>query len=183
MASLEYGLWKANGRMRCNERTKLCGKKLTLVPYCKSHVVTYHGWMQNPWLLEMTASEPLSLEEEFENQRSWHVDEHKITFIVLDAMLDTTPMVGDVNIFLLDDDDEGENVAEVEVMIAEAKSRRKGLATEAVMIMMYYARMTLGVSTFVAKIVDTNEVKTVKKGVVDHTHHFPADISNFRFDI
>ena len=31
-----------------------------------------HEWMIDPILLELTASEPLTLEEEFENQKSWH---------------------------------------------------------------------------------------------------------------
>lgn len=31
--------------------------------------------MKNPFLQEMTASEPLSLEEEYEMQQSWHQDD------------------------------------------------------------------------------------------------------------
>ena len=39
--------------------------------------------MQDPFLLDATASEPLSMEEEVEMQREWRDDEHKCTFIVL----------------------------------------------------------------------------------------------------
>lgn len=47
-------------------------------------------------------------------------------------------MVGDVNVFYHGDDKvEGE----IEVMIAEEGSRRKGIATEAVQLMMGYGAM------------------------------------------
>ena len=46
-----------------------------LVPYRKEHVPKYHEWMKSPFLLEMTASEPLTLDEEYEMQKSWLEDE------------------------------------------------------------------------------------------------------------
>lgn len=76
--------------------------------------------MQDPWLLEMTASEPLSLDEERANQKSWRDDPTKCTFIILSqarlvSSSDTVTtdgtglearecraMVGDVNFFLND---------------------------------------------------------------------------------
>ncbi len=44
----------------------------------------YHTWMKSPELLELTGSEPLSLEEEFAMQRTWRDSKDKCTFIVLD---------------------------------------------------------------------------------------------------
>lgn len=50
------------------------GKKVILVPYMKEHVPKYHEWMQDPFLLEATGSEPLTLEQEYEMQLSWTQD-------------------------------------------------------------------------------------------------------------
>ena len=70
--------------MKMNVETCLVGEKVVLVPYRKEHVLTYHEWMSDPHLLELTASEPLSLVEEYEMQQSWRNDENKCTFIVLE---------------------------------------------------------------------------------------------------
>ena len=50
------------------------GKRAVLVPYLREHVPRYHEWMQDPALLEATASEPLSLDQEFDVHRSWTHD-------------------------------------------------------------------------------------------------------------
>jgi hypothetical protein len=70
--------------MRINQNCIIAGSKVALVPYQKTHVENYHEWMKDPWLQEMTASEPLSIDEEYEMQRSWHADPDKCTFILLD---------------------------------------------------------------------------------------------------
>lgn len=46
-------------------------------------------------------------------------------------------MCGDVNLFLNDHDDR--LAAEIEIMVAEPGSRRKGIAREALLIMMHYS--------------------------------------------
>ena len=96
--------------------------RVVLVPYEKRHVAKYHEWMLDPWLREMTASEPLTLAEEYEMQVSWALDDAKCTFIVCaaaEAKVDgvggegdasgseggafsvpTARMIGDVNLFL-----------------------------------------------------------------------------------
>ncbi|KAI1896656.1 hypothetical protein AGOR_G00097010 [Albula goreensis] len=98
--------------MRINENTLLEGKDVVLVPYNEDHVPRYHKWMGSPELQKLTASEPLSLEQEYDMQRSWREDDDKCTFIILDKKLWANPdvqeqecMVGDVNIFLTDPSD------------------------------------------------------------------------------
>jgi hypothetical protein len=81
----------------------------------KSHVPTYHTWMSDPDLLRLTASEPLSLDEELLNQQSWLLDPAKLTFIVADRD-DPSLLLGDVNLYLHPHFDPGH--AEIAVMIA-----------------------------------------------------------------
>ncbi|KAH6788612.1 Acyl-CoA N-acyltransferases superfamily protein [Perilla frutescens var. frutescens] len=141
------------------------GEKVILVPYMKEHVPRYHVWMQDPAILQATASEPLTLDQEYEMQLSWVQDPLKQTFIVLDKELvvgdfihgepHNEAMVGDVNIFMNDLDDP--QVAEVEIMIAEPKSRGKGLAKESILLMMAFAVKNFGIHNFCAKIGESNE--------------------------
>ncbi|KAM9980478.1 hypothetical protein ACTFIZ_007845 [Dictyostelium cf. discoideum] len=157
--------------MKINSNTIIIGKKVILVPYKKKHVEKYWKWMQNEEIREQTASEELTIEEEFENQESWFRDEHKITFIILDKDLlldnkkdsngysnenDIKSMIGDVNIFFNQYEDEG--TAELEVMIAESSSRRKGLAREALSIIMGYGIEYLSTITkkYIVKIGESN---------------------------
>ncbi|XP_077824769.1 alpha/beta-tubulin-N-acetyltransferase 9 isoform X15 [Macaca mulatta] len=104
----------------------------------------YHEWMKSEELQRLTASEPLTLEQEYAMQRSWREDADKCTFIVLDAekwqaqpgATEESCMVGDVNLFLTDLEDP--TLGEIEVMIAEPSCRGKGLGTEAVLAMLSY---------------------------------------------
>ncbi|RMX64584.1 hypothetical protein DD238_004976 [Peronospora effusa] len=113
--------------MKANAGIVITGQRVTLVPYEKEH---------------MTASEPLSIEDELEMQKSWRDDDKKCTFIVLaNAEGDGRPeasyidenaldrMAGDVNLFFNDHEDP--HACEVEIMIAEEKYRRNGFAEEA----------------------------------------------------
>ena len=161
--------------------------------------------MQDPALLEATGSEPMTLEEELENQISWRDDNVKCTFLVLARgrclnvngrrMTSASPvasdgipadsgfvvrnvnaMVGDVNLFISDEDDEEEidpfappptiscgtkqqqqqQQAEVDIMIAEAAYRGKGLGREATILMMLYGAKHLGLRRFFCKINQEN---------------------------
>ncbi|GAA5897574.1 hypothetical protein JCM8208_003309 [Rhodotorula glutinis] len=105
--------------MRLNEAVTLANDKLVLRPYRRWHVPRYHEWMEDDEVREQTASERLTLEQEFDMQKSWRLDADKLTFIVhlrsdtapspssdpaafLAAHNDTSRMIGDVNLFLHD---------------------------------------------------------------------------------
>lgn len=145
--------------MRNNWDTQIIGSKIKLVPYRVEHVEQYHQWMQDPYLQAMTASDPLSLEEEYRMQQSWLDDDQKCTFIVLDKHRSndadvTSGMVGDVNLFF--NDDENPSNCEIEIMIAESTQRRQGFALEALNLMMAYGVVHLNVTRYYCKISDDN---------------------------
>ncbi|KAG7222281.1 hypothetical protein INR49_027285 [Caranx melampygus] len=146
-----------------NENTLLEGHTVVLVPYNAEHVPRYHEWMKSPELQQLTASEPLTLEQEYDMQRSWREDNDKCTFIILDKQQWVEPgveeeqcMVGDVNIFLTDPTDL--SIAELEIMIAEPSYRGRGIGKEVTRMMMCYGVTKLGVKKFQAKIGLDNEV-------------------------
>ncbi|XP_054249806.1 alpha/beta-tubulin-N-acetyltransferase 9 isoform X3 [Indicator indicator] len=145
--------------MKINQNTVLQGQRVTLVPYTSTHVPRYHEWMQSEELQRLTASKPLSLEQEYEMQRSWRDDTDKCTFIVLDGEQwrgqDQDCMVGDVNLFLTDPEDP--TLAEIEIMIAEPGYRGRGFGKEATLMMMSYGVRNLGITKFEAKIGQENE--------------------------
>ncbi|KAK4577083.1 hypothetical protein RGQ29_027548 [Quercus rubra] len=146
------------------KRVSLEGKKVIMVPYMEAHVPKYHEWMQDPALLQATATEPLTLQQEFQMQLTWTQDPNKQTFIVLDREMvvgefihgdpHVEAMVGDVNLYMNNFDDP--NMAEIEIMIAEPKSRGKGLGKESVLLMMAFAVESLGIHIFRAKIGESN---------------------------
>ncbi|VDK81187.1 unnamed protein product [Litomosoides sigmodontis] len=142
--------------MHIDECTKFTGRKVILVPYLKRHVVKYHTWMEDQELRRLTASERLSLEEEYEMQGRWHEDNDKCTFIILARDLvdggadEIASMVGDINIFI------NSGVGELTIMIADSQWRRKGLAEEAVLMIMRFAFQVIGLRVFEVKIAMDN---------------------------
>ncbi|KAM0479977.1 hypothetical protein ACHAPX_004556 [Trichoderma viride] len=157
--------------MKVNEKIAISTSKVLLVPYEAHQVLTYHGWMQDPAIQEATASEPMTLEEEYENQQSWRTSHDKLTFIVCeplsgeqrsdDARIITAKaddssdkMKGDINFFLyLDDDDDdgseqqgGSHIrlrGEIDVMIAGQQHRGKGTGEAAVRTILAYIQKNL----------------------------------------
>ncbi|XP_067860483.1 N-acetyltransferase 9 [Heptranchias perlo] len=166
--------------MRLNEDAVLQGRVAALVPYTAPHVLRYHQWMKSEELQKLTASEPLTLEQEYQMQRSWREDADKCTFIVLDKLkwvsglcTEEDCMVGDVNLFLTDPEDP--TMAEIEVMIAEPSYRGKGFGKEVTMMMMYYGVTKLGITKFQAKI---NLENTISIGMFRNFHFEEVSISN-----
>lgn len=111
----------------------------------------------NQEIQQATASEPLSIEEEYAMQRSWRQDADKLTFIVCrpiasaeSSTFQLSPehdssqnMVGDINLFLrVDDGEEGdappEIVGEIELMIAEKVNQGRGFGKAALLTFLRY---------------------------------------------
>lgn len=68
-------------------------------------------------------------------------------------------MAGDINGFIYpaeDSDDINEKYLEISVMIAEKKFRERGLAREAVSLIILYVNIKLSVTNFIAKINSDN---------------------------
>ncbi|KAI1328838.1 GNAT domain-containing protein [Xylariaceae sp. FL0255] len=116
--------------MLINKDIAISTPKILLVPYDAHHVERYHQWMEDPDVQAATASEPLTLEEERENQQSWRDSHDKLTFIVCEPWpistdnandpaivyageVDTAvEMLGDVNLFLTPYDEDNEDEEE-----------------------------------------------------------------------
>eukprot|EP00483_Globobulimina_turgida_P012404 UN12427 len=112
----------------------------------------------------MTQTQPYTIDQEYEYQQEWKLDDKKYIFIILDKTLDNSPMCGDINIFIIKDD-KHEHIGELNIMIAENKSQRKGLATETLQLIIEFARKHLEIKTFIAKISNDNHssIKLFKK--------------------
>ncbi|KAI1376496.1 GNAT domain-containing protein [Hypoxylon crocopeplum] len=119
--------------MRLNENIAVSTRKILLVPYDAHHVPRYHEWMEDTAIREATASERLTLDEEYENQTSWREASDKLTFIACEpssfdshqhlatehegAVIagdadEPARMVGDINLFLTPWEDEDEEAHE-----------------------------------------------------------------------
>ncbi len=150
--------------MRLNEDVIIEGSKCILVPYTKDLVEQYHSWfVADPELLDATGSELLTIEEEYENQESWRTDESKLTFLIRDKTTSEQMLCGDINCFFSDfekdqfvDCEESSPdglVGEINIMIAEKASRRKGIAEEALEIFTQYMQKNIvNLRVLVAKI-------------------------------
>ena len=146
------------------------GNKCRLVPYESKHVATYNKWLNDPYIQQMTGTEPYSLNQEYEYQKEWKTDETKYIFIILDKSLDDA-MCGDINIFIND-----EHVGELNIMIAEEKSRKKGIATETLQLIIDFSIKKLDIKTFVAKIQSDNvdSIKLFKKAGFEETEYIES---------
>ncbi|KAE8349527.1 N-acetyltransferase [Aspergillus coremiiformis] len=142
--------------MLVNAQTAISTSTVLLVPYSKWHVPRYHDWMKDEEIQQATASEPLSLDEEYAMQQSWRQDPDKLTFIVCRASPtgtggfplqdeDDSPdrMIGDVNLFLrVEDGEDGDSdaqiIGEIELMIAEKRNQRKGFGKATLLAFLRY---------------------------------------------
>merc|ERR1712000_633866 len=138
-------------KMRINEHTAVTTEKVLLVPYSAHHVPKYHEWMKDPEIQLATASEPLTLDQEYAMQQSWRADADKLTFIICrsglalpatrEGRLDVGSMIGDVNLFISLAEDEASKpifLGELELMIAERGEHRKGYGRCALLAFLQY---------------------------------------------
>ncbi|XP_062553460.1 alpha/beta-tubulin-N-acetyltransferase 9 isoform X2 [Armigeres subalbatus] len=143
-------------KMRINENLKIVGSNVILVPYESKHVPKYHHWMKSPELQELTASEPLSLEEEYQMQKSWREDEDSRDGDEIAAL------IGDTNIFLQPnegddaDDEDIVKTGEIEIMIAEQTCRGKRYGWESTLLMLHFGIKHLNIQKYKAITKDTN---------------------------
>ncbi|XP_058835867.1 alpha/beta-tubulin-N-acetyltransferase 9 isoform X2 [Topomyia yanbarensis] len=148
--------------MKLNENIKIIGTNIILVPYESKHVEKYHQWMKSEELQLLTASEPLTLDEEYQMQKSWRQDEDKLTFLILDAAKfeqsgdEIEALIGDTNIFLLSEQDDKVKAAEIEIMIAEQPARGKRYGWESTLLMLHYGIKHLHIEKYRAITKDTN---------------------------
>lgn len=159
--------------MKINENQKIIGNRVILVPYKRHHVPKYHEWMSQIEIQELTASEPLTLDEEYDMQAKWQQDNDKLTFIVLskdeymskvgvtEEKREIEAMVGDVNCFIIEEeDDQPLKQVELEVMIVNKADRCHGYGSEAIFLMMNYVykqiKSIISFNKFVAKIGEEN---------------------------
>ena len=161
--------------MLLNENVTVEGEKCVLVPYTKDLVEQYHSWFVNDEeLLELTGSDLLTIEEEYANQESWRTDEQKLTFLIRDKTQEGKPLCGDINAFFSEFYEEDWThadmepskpdglVAEINLMIAEKNSRRKGIAREALQLFTaYFLAKIHNVKVLVAKI-QLNNLASIK---------------------
>lgn len=137
--------------MLINKGVSIYTNKVALVPYCSHHVKRYHEWMRDRDIQVATASEALSLDDEYAMQRSWRTDGDKLTFISCRPWeapegprsheQELRSMIGDTNLFVSVNEEESGDVAvvgELELMIAEKQNQRTGYGRAAVLVFLLY---------------------------------------------
>ncbi|KAF6171064.1 hypothetical protein GIB67_037353 [Kingdonia uniflora] len=116
------------------ETYSLGGEKVILVSYMERHVPKYHQWMQDPYLLQATGSEPLTLDEEYEMHRSWTQDPQSTHLLCWIS-----------NLWLV--------ILQTVVLMLKSW---QGLGKEVVLLMMSFAINKFHIQSFRAKIGDSN---------------------------
>ena len=93
---------------------------MELIPYEDVHVLMYHQWLDDAHIQEMTATEPVSLEEEYRLQREWASATDRFIKIIK-AKGESGRLVGDINVFFTNTTENADS-AEINIMIAGIKA-------------------------------------------------------------
>ncbi|KAI1422191.1 acetyltransferase domain-containing protein [Xylaria sp. FL1777] len=112
--------------MRVNENLAVSTSKILLVPYDSHHVKRYHQWMQNDDLREATASDLLTLDEEYENQQSWRTAHDKLTFIVCQPATSSSSSFSSSSAASLSSNAEAAPVPTIYACVDDAEERMVG---------------------------------------------------------
>ena len=135
--------------------------KVVLVAFEEQMIPKYYSWMQDPEILKATATDLMSVEEFYTVYNSWKTDPYKYIYIICDKAIyqpenPELSMIGDVNLFINDD-----NEGEINIMIAEVYYRNKGIATEVVSFIIQFCENVAKLNKIFAKI-DQNNINSQK---------------------
>lgn len=144
--------------------------------------------MSDADLQKATASETLTLEEEYAMQESWRTDADKLTFIAclpldepaaevpLNGNVSCERMIGDINLFLFVDEDDLDDgvddkplthpsavsvIGEIELMIARKDLHRQGYGRAALLTFIDY--ILLNQNNIIQEFLSTTEIDKVLK--------------------
>ncbi|KAI6177328.1 N-acetyltransferase 9 [Aphelenchoides bicaudatus] len=119
-----------------NDKVAYANNKVTLITYEERHVKTYHGWMLDEETRRLTCSELMTLDEEYDTRKQWAKHEYSGTFLIMDSDKfvssngsELDALVGDTNFV------QYVEYVELLIMIGDKECRQKGLATDAVRLM------------------------------------------------
>eukprot|EP00494_Astrolonche_serrata_P028415 UN28681 len=115
--------------------------------------------MSDPYILKMTETEPMTLHEVSDLVPFYNKCDDKYIFLLIDNELET--LAGDINLFIYEETNEEdekdkdvkeqEKYGELNIMVAEEKSRRKGIAKEAIQLIMKYGKENWASKSFKQK--------------------------------
>jgi RimJ/RimL family protein N-acetyltransferase len=131
------------------------GNLVKLGPFTREYISDYHMWLQDPYILRMTESDPnTSLEEVYEMRDDIEKSDDKIHYIIFDKK--TNKPIGDIDLRGINIDN-GVKSAESAIMIAEPEYRKRGYATDALNLILGLGFKKFGINNVTALVLYSNE--------------------------
>lgn len=131
------------------------GKLVKLGPFTTNHVSTYHEWLNNSYIQDMTGTDKgLTFKKVAKMRDEIEEADDMAHYLIFDK--ETGKPIGDTD---LRDIKLGKRVkkAESAVMIAEPEFRKKGYATEALNLILDYGFKNFGLNKVTAPVFYFNE--------------------------